>query len=130
MNTSLSTFQIIFLAMSPKVPENFKEKHSQLPSKIDILSKEIWQLSNVHTAFLLLGRQYAHRRFVVSSRTTLTGKVRRGRNRSFPPKVVCDVKWIGHIRQRGREPVEYIRAPNLCERTFSVRFQFRTTLAN
>ena len=46
-------FQIILFAISPKVPEDFKEKYSQISSKIHISSEEIWQLSNVYTAFLL-----------------------------------------------------------------------------
>ena len=46
-------FHIILFAASPKVPENFRGKYTYLYSKINILSKEIWQLSNLHTAFLL-----------------------------------------------------------------------------
>ena len=43
----------MLFAISPKCPEHFKEKYSQLSLKINILLRKIWQLSNVRTAFFL-----------------------------------------------------------------------------
>ena len=39
MDIFLPIFQIILFAMSPNDSENLKEKYSQIPSKINILSK-------------------------------------------------------------------------------------------
>ena len=51
MNIFLLNFQIILFAILLEVSENFKGRFSKLYSKIIILSKEIWQISNVHAAF-------------------------------------------------------------------------------